>query len=125
METKNNKPAKSFEDLLVWQEAHQFALSIYHFTQGFPQEEKFGLTSQMRRAVVSVAANIAEGFSKHSKTDKLRYFNIAQGSLEETHYHLILARDLGYGAVAVLLDQQKKVAGMLGAYCRAIREDVG
>ena len=124
MENKPTKPARSFEDLQVWQEAHRLVLSVYRFTQTFPQEERFGLASQMRRAAVSVAANIAEGFSKRGKTDKLRFFNISQGSLEETRYHLILAGDLGYGNVRALADQLGKVALLLGAYCRAIREDV-
>ncbi|MBI5772864.1 MAG: four helix bundle protein, partial [Verrucomicrobia bacterium] len=90
-----NQPARSFRDLVVWQKAHQFVLAIYRLTKGFPADERFGLTSQIRRAAVSVAANVSEGFAKRGKADKARFFNIAQGSLEEVHYYLILGNDLG------------------------------
>ena len=86
-----NKPARSFRDLVVWQKAHQFVLEIYRLSRSFPDDERFGLTSQLRRAAVSVPANIAEGFPKRSVSDKTRFFNIAQGSLEEVHYYLLLA----------------------------------
>lgn len=92
-------PASRFEDLVVWQKAHQFVLKAYRLSKGFPRAEVFGLTSQFRRAAVSLAANIAEGFKKRGKADKLRFFNIAQDSLEECRYYLILARDLEYGNV--------------------------
>ena len=87
-------PASRFEDLVVWQKAHQFVLKAYRLSKGFPRAEVFGLTSQFRRAAVSITANIAEGFKKRGKADKLRFFNIAQDSLEECRYYLILARDL-------------------------------
>ena len=90
-------PARSFRDLLVWQKAHRFVLALYTFTATFPKQETYGLTSQMRRAAVSIPANIAEGFAKRSKPDKARYMNIAEGSVEESRYYLILAHDLGYG----------------------------
>lgn len=80
------KPAKTFEDLIVWQKAHQFVLLTYKYTSSFPQEERYGLTSQYRRAAVSIAANISEGFKKRGKADKARFMNIAQGSLEECKY---------------------------------------
>ena len=76
-------PAKTFEDLVVWQKAHQFVLGFYRFSRLFPRSETYGLSSQFRRAAVSIAANIAEGFRKRGKADKLRFLNIAQGSLEE------------------------------------------
>ena len=79
-------PAKSFEDLVVWQKAHRLDLDVYRATQRFPSEERFGLTSPLRRSAVSVAANIAEGFKKKGKPDKIRFMNIAQASLEETRY---------------------------------------
>ena len=115
-----NTPARSFKELIVWQKAHQFVLEIYRFTRGFPSEEKFGLTSQIRRAAVSVPANIAEGFPKRSSSDKTRFFNIAQGSLEEVHYYLILARDLGYGDSTTLVGLYDEVARLLNGYARAI-----
>lgn len=83
--------AQTFEDLLVWQKAHAWVLGVYRFSEGFPKQEMFGLTSQLRRAAVSVPANIAEGFRKRGDADKARFYNIAQGSLEECRYYLILA----------------------------------
>jgi four helix bundle protein len=91
---KHRSPAKSFEDLVVWQKAHQFVLQVYAMSETFPKVGMFGLTSQLRRAAVSIAANIAEGFKKTSRADKARFFNIAQGSIEECRYYLILVRDL-------------------------------
>jgi four helix bundle protein len=85
-----------FEDLEVWQKAHGIALETYKMTKKFPDEEKFGLVSQMRRAAVSIAANIAEGFKKRGKNDKANFYNISQGSLEELRYYIILSKDLGY-----------------------------
>lgn len=83
--------SKRFEELTVWQKAHQLVLDVYAMTRRFPREEMFGLSSQMRRAAISVPANIAEGFKKSGKPDKLRFYNIAQGSLEEVRYYLLLA----------------------------------
>jgi len=90
------EPAKCFEDLIVWQKAHQWVLSVYKHSEIFPKEEKYGVISQLRWSAVSVPANIAEGFKKRGKADKVRYINIAQGSLEESRYYLILAKDLSY-----------------------------
>ena len=86
---------KSFEDLIVWQKAHQLTLEIYKVTKTFPEIEKFGLISQIRRSTVSICSNIAEGQTKTRK-DFLRFLDIARGSLEETKYHLILSKDLVY-----------------------------
>ena len=88
---------RSFKDLIVWQKAHKFVLDVYNYTKAFPQDEIYGLTSQFRRAAVSIAANIAEGFKRTGKKEKLRFYNISQSSLEECRYYLILARDLNYG----------------------------
>lgn len=74
----------------------------------------------MRRAAVSIAANIAEGFRKRSKADKARFMNIAEGSLEESHYYLILAQDLGYGRTDEIREALEEVSRMLNAYSRAI-----
>jgi four helix bundle protein len=79
-------PARTFRDLSIWQKAHQFVLCVYRETARFPRDERFGLTSQLRRSAVSIAANIAEGFVKRSVAEKLRFLNIAQGSLEESRY---------------------------------------
>jgi four helix bundle protein len=108
--------AKNFQDLLVWQKAHQFVLSVYNYSDYFPQKEVYGLTSQFRRAAISIPANIAEGFKKKSKTDKARFMNIAQGSLEECRYYLILAKDLGYGDNPELMPLLEEVSRMLGKY---------
>ena len=113
-------PARSFKELIVWQKAHQFVLEIYRLTKNFPSDEKFGLTSQIRRAAVSVPANIAEGFPKKSTPDKTRFFNIAQGSLEEVHYYLILAKDLGYGHSNELMSLYDEVGCLLNGYIFAI-----
>ena len=114
---------KTFEELVVWKNAHKFVLEIYKVTELFPKTETFGLTSQFRRAAVSVAANIAEGYKKRGKPDKLRFFNIAQGSLEECRYYLILARDLNYftnETYNFLHDILNQTSIMLNAYCLAI-----
>jgi four helix bundle protein len=86
----------SFKYLKVWQKAHQIVMSIYKESASFPQEEKFGLQSQIRRAAVSIPANIAEGFHKRSIKEKLRFYNIAQTSLDEVRYYVLLANDLTY-----------------------------
>ena len=109
-------PARNFQDLIVWQKAHQFVLSTYRFSEEFPKTEMYGLTSQFRRAAISIPANIAEGFKKKSKTDKARFMNIAQGSLEECRYYLILAKDLGYGDNLGLIVQLDEVSKLLNAY---------
>lgn len=87
---------KKFTDLLVWREAHKLVLMVYGLTKDFPDTEKYGLVSQMRRAAVSIPANIAEGFKRHGIQDKIRFYNIAEGSLEELKYFLILSKDLMY-----------------------------
>jgi four helix bundle protein len=118
--TKHLAPAKSFAQLIVWQKAHQFVLGVYHFTENFPRNEIYGLTSQLRRAAVSIPANIAEGFKKRGRPDKVRFLNIAQGSLEECRYYLILAKDLNYGDIAPLNLQLEEVSKLLGAYSAKI-----
>lgn len=113
-------PAKSFEDLVVWQRAHQLALQTYRYTSAFPRFEQYGLGAQMRRAAVSVPANIAEGFKKRTAPDKYRFMNVAQGSLEECRYYLILSRDLGYGANKELTSQLEETSRLLEAYANSI-----
>jgi len=112
--------SKTFQDLIVWQKAHQFVLSVYRSTEVFPKQEMYGLVSQFRRAAISIASNIAEGFRKTGKPDKFRYMNIAQGSLEECRYYLILARDLGYLDSKELMCQLEEVSKLLNAYSKAI-----
>jgi len=113
-------PAKTFEDLIVWQKAHEFVLGVYRFTDSFPKNELYGLTSQLRSAAVSIAANIAEGFKKTGKADKARFFNTSQGSIEECRYYLILARDLQYGDPKDLGPLLDEVSKLMTSYRRAI-----
>ncbi|MFZ5570642.1 MAG: four helix bundle protein [Thermodesulfobacteriota bacterium] len=108
---------------MVWQKAHQIVLDVYRFSQAFPASEKFGLTVQCRRAAVSIAANIAEGFRKRGKADKIRFLNIAQGSLEESRYDLILSNDLGYGDISDLKQSIEEVSNLLASYSKAIISD--
>ena len=112
--------AKTFEELIVWQKSHQSVLRIYKLTQSFPQHEVFGLVSQIRRSAVSVPANIAEGFKRKGKADKLRFFNISQASLEEVRYYLILAHDLGYSDTKNLKTTLDEISRMLNAYMKTI-----
>ncbi len=86
----------TFEDLKASQEAHKFVLLVYKITKFFPSEEKFRLVDQLCRSVSSVPANLVEGRSRHSKKEYLQFVYQAKGSLEESKYHLLLARDLGY-----------------------------
>jgi four helix bundle protein len=116
----NRAPAKTFQDLIVWQKAHQFVLAVYRFTEGLPRSEVYGLTAQFRRATISIAANIAEGFKKKGKADKARFMNISQGSIEECRYYPILARDLDYGDSQPLSNQLEEVSKILEAYTAAI-----
>lgn len=116
-------PARSFEDVEIWQKAHAFVLEIYRLSENFPKHELYGLTSQLRRAAVSIPANFAEGFGKATKPDKLRFYSISQGSLEECRYYLILARDLGYGETSDLKYNLEEISKMLGSYMHRIRND--
>jgi four helix bundle protein len=85
-----------FTDLKAWQEGHKLVLEVYKTTKNFPEEEKFGLTSQMRRCAVSITSNLAEGFSKYSIKDKIKFYNTSQGSLTELQNQLIIAKDVEY-----------------------------
>ena len=113
--------AKRFEDLLVWQKSHALTLSTYRLTRALPKEEMYGLCSQMRKAAVSVSANIAEGFAKRGRPDKARLMNVAQGSLEELRYYFLLSRDLEYLAENKISSEIDEVGRMLGAYIRTLQ----
>ena len=114
------QPAQSFRDLTVWQKSHALVLDVYKLTQRLPKEELFGLISQMRRAAVSIPANIAEGFKRRGKPDKARHLNIAQGSLEELQYYFILCADLSYLPADPLADRLNEVGRMLTSYTKHI-----
>jgi len=87
---------RDFKTLNVWQYAHQLTLDVYRATQGFPREERYGLTDQIRRACVSIPSNIAEGCEREGDAELRRFLHIAMGSASEVEYQLLLARDLGY-----------------------------
>ncbi len=112
-----------FQNIVAWQKAHQFVLLVYRATKTYPDFEKFGLCSQFQRAAVSIPANIAEGYKKISRADKLRFYNIAQGSLEECRYYIILSKDLGYinendyELLAISIEECSKT---LNAYCKGV-----
>lgn len=113
----------SFKDLLVWRKAHIFVLKVYEVSRSYPSEERFGLCSQFQRAAVSIPANIAEGYRKMGKADKLRFLNIAQGSLEECRYYIILSKDLNYineKTYNELTKSIEDVSYLLNAYCKGI-----
>lgn len=112
--------AKLFQDLIVWQKAHAFVLQVYTATRAFPKEELYGLTSQFRRAAVSIPANIAEGFRKRTRQDKARFLNISEGSLEECRYYLILAHDLDYFDNRPLWKLTEEIGRLLNSYRSAI-----
>jgi four helix bundle protein len=113
-------PARTFQDLIVWRRAHEFVLGVYNFSRAFPRCEIYSLTAQFLRAAISIPANIAEGFRKLGRADKIRFMNIAQGSIEECRYYLILSQGLGYGNSADLLKKLEEVSRMLDAYAKAI-----
>ena len=87
---------KGFKELHVWRKAHEMTLAIYEATRAFPSDERYGMTSQLRRAASSIAANIAEGCCRRSDGEMARFLRIARGSASEVEYHVFLARDLGY-----------------------------
>lgn len=116
--------SKKFTDLIVWQKAHKFVLEVYKCSAEFPKFELYGLTSQLRRAAVSIPANIVEGFAKKGKPDKLRYYNISEGSINECTYYLILAKDLGYLRNEELNDLLEETSKLLNAYSRSLRQKV-
>jgi len=117
------KAATTFKDLIVWQKAHRFVLATYSLTASFPRSEIYCLTSQMRRAAISIPANIAEGFKKRGASDKIRFLNFAQGSLEECRYYLILIQDLGYAATTDMEALLEEVSKLLVAYANAIESN--
>lgn len=116
--------AKTFEDVDIWKKAHQFVLDVYRLTDQFPKQEIYCLTSQLRRAAISIPANFAEGFRKASKPDKLRFYGIAIGSLEECQYYLRLASDLDYGNTEELRQNLEEISRMLTSYMGKIKADL-
>lgn len=117
---------QSFEELDAWKAAHALVLAIYTLSRRFPKDEQFGITSQLRRCATSIPANLAEGFGRRSRKELLRYSNIADGSLQETKYFLLLARDLKYvpdDEYDQLKQQTSRVGSLLGGLQRSLRND--
>jgi four helix bundle protein len=113
--------ARTFRELTVWQKAHTFVLGTYALSATFPKHEAYGLTTQLRRAAVSVPANIAEGFKRHGRADKVRFLNIAEASLEEARYYLLLAKDLSYAHDSSLEHRADEIARLIFGYVHGIR----
>lgn len=117
-----------FKNIIAWQRAHAFVLEVYKVTRNFPDSEKFNITSQFQRAAVSISANIAEGYKKLSKQDKLRFLNIAQGSLSECENYILLSFDLHYiskvelDTLSTLAEETEK---LLNSYCTGILNNSG
>ena len=121
METEKQK-IKSFTDLVAWQEAHALVLEIYKATKEFPKEEQFGLTNQLRRAVVSITSNIAEGFSRNTRKEKAQFYRTALGSLIEVQNQFLIARDVGYISSEVfrqIADKTVRVSKLLNGLLKS------
>ena len=117
---------RNFRELKVWEKAHQLTLSVYRATVDFPAEEKFGLTSQLRRAAAAIPANIAEGCGRAGERELARFLQIAMGSASELEYHLLLAHDLDLVDAASyqqLHDSTTEVKGMLTSFIRKLTAD--
>ncbi len=115
---------QNYKDLKVWEKAHQFTLSVYRVSKSFPKEEIYGLTSQLRRAASSIAANIAEGCGKNTKNDFANFLNISLGSSNEAEYFVLLAKDLNYISLDeydILIKMINEVKAMLIALIGKVR----
>jgi four helix bundle protein len=115
-----------FENLVVWQKAHELVLNIYNLTKSFPQEELTGLTSQFRKTATAIAVNIAEGYSKQEKNDALWFYNIAEDAINECCYYAILSKDLGYLKEVEdekLMEELSAMQKMLKSYTLVIRKN--
>ncbi len=118
---------EDFKDFKVWVKAHELTIAIYEITRGFPRDEIYGLTSQMRRAAASIGANIAEGCGRGSDAELRRFLNIARGSANELEYHLLLAKDLKFIEIkefAAFDARVQEVQRMLAALGKRLRMTV-
>ncbi|MBQ4041207.1 MAG: four helix bundle protein [Prevotella sp.] len=120
--------AYTFKDIIAWQKSYDYCLYVYKVSANFPEFERFGLRSQFTRAAVSITANIAEGYKKLSRQDKLRFLNISQGSLEECRNYNLLSRDLGYISDEEynILEEKIEIASkFINSYCNGIINNNG
>lgn len=115
------QPSKTYRDLIVWQSAHRFVLEVYRVSTSFPKDELFGLTSQLRRAAVSIPSNIVEGFGRWKIADKLRFYNIAESSLHEADYQLFLAHEFNYADTSAAQKLSSDTKKLLTAFIKSIR----
>ncbi|MBA7506219.1 hypothetical protein ES706_04900 [subsurface metagenome] len=116
---------KDFRDIKIWQRAHNFVLKVYKVTKPFPQEEVYGLTSQIRRAAASVPTNIAEGCGRNTDAELARFMEIASGSASELDYLLLLAKDIGLLAengYVELLTELTEIRKMLTTFIKTVRK---
>ncbi len=123
---ENRNKIQSFTQLRVWKTAHNLVIDIYRTTKGFPLEERYGLVNQMRRAAVSITSNIAEGFSRQGKKEKIQFYYIAQGSNIEIQNQLLIVRDIGYikkDKFGQLADRSISVAKQLNALISSVKKN--
>lgn len=116
---------QKFSDLIAWQEGHELVIAVYKETQTFPSEEKFSLTSQIRRAAVSVTSNIAEGFGRQGKNDKLHFYVMSRGSILELQNQLLIAKDINLiskKSFDVLAEQSVSVHKLINGLVRSIKD---
>jgi four helix bundle protein len=118
---------RNYRDLQVWKKAHDLTLELYRISQRFPREEIYGITGQLRRAAVSIGANLAEGYGRRTSTELARFVRIALGSASELDYHLLLSRDLGFmaadefaSASGALIEVRK----MLTSFLNSVEEQI-
>jgi four helix bundle protein len=117
---------QDFKKIMVWEKSHKLTLDIYKATKSYPKEEMFGLISQIRRAVVSIPANIAEGCGRGSNADFARFLIVAMGSASELEYHLLLSFDLGFLNITIYEDFRKRseeIKKMLSSFLKKLRTD--
>ena len=115
----------SFTDLIAWQKGHELVLGIYKVTENFPNSEQFGLTSQIRRAVVSITSNIAEGFSRRTNADKIHFYHMSLGSCTEVQNQMLIAKDLSFiknSSFDKLSDQSVQVHKLLNGLIKSIKD---
>jgi four helix bundle protein len=116
---------ESFTDLIAWQKAHVLAVAVYKLTEIFPQKEVYSLTDQMRRSATSISSNIAEGFSRQSKKEKIQFYYTAKGSLTELQNQLLIARDVGYLAKELFSDianQTVEVSKLINGLIKSMKK---